>query len=209
MTGQGDGNKSEEGHEWGQAAPTSSGPPKPGDIITESGLAMAPEPLVGHDVSTPLEEDEPEHTIPSAPAVGHEGASAHPVAPPAGPRAARPDPRVPGRRRLHPLLHRRRAAPRHDRPPRRDFAQRLRVHPSRPHLPRALRGAARRGRPAGQLLRHGHRDAAVRGRRRTGHPLVHRLRRRRSTTASTTCPRTTGRARPYQHFRQDLEITAY
>ncbi|HWD56173.1 MAG TPA: hypothetical protein VG346_13690 [Acidimicrobiales bacterium] len=63
-TGQGDG---EEAHEWGEAVPASSGNPKPGDIITESGLAIAPEPLVGHDVSTPLEEDEPEHTIPPGP----------------------------------------------------------------------------------------------------------------------------------------------
>jgi len=56
-----------QGHEFGEAVPASSGRPKPGDIITESGLAMAPGPLVGHDVSTPLEEDEPEHTIPPAP----------------------------------------------------------------------------------------------------------------------------------------------
>jgi hypothetical protein len=63
-TGQSDG---EEANEWGKAVPVSSGSPKPGDIITESGLAIAPEPLVGHDVSTPLEEDEPEHTIPPGP----------------------------------------------------------------------------------------------------------------------------------------------
>ena len=67
MTGQGDREQSEQVHEWGEAVPASSGRPKPGDIITESGLAMAPGPLVGHDVSTPLEEDEPEHTIPPAP----------------------------------------------------------------------------------------------------------------------------------------------
>ncbi len=67
MTGQGDGQKSEQVHEWGEAVPASSGRPKPGDIITESGLAMAPGPLVGQDVSTPLEEDEPEHTIPPGP----------------------------------------------------------------------------------------------------------------------------------------------
>lgn len=66
MMGQRDGQERED-HEWDEAAPDSAGPPKPGDIITESGLAIAPEPLVGHDVSTPLEEDEPEHTIPPAP----------------------------------------------------------------------------------------------------------------------------------------------
>jgi hypothetical protein len=63
-TGHSDG---EQAHEFGEAVPVSSGSPKPGDIITESGLAIAPEPLVGHDVSTPLEEDEPEHTIPPGP----------------------------------------------------------------------------------------------------------------------------------------------
>jgi hypothetical protein len=67
MTGQGNGQEGEHGHEWGKAAPTSSGPPKPGDIIIDPDLAIAPEPLVGHDVSTPLDEDEPEHTIPPAP----------------------------------------------------------------------------------------------------------------------------------------------
>jgi hypothetical protein len=58
---------SEQDHEFGQAVPASTGPPKPGDIITDSDLAMTPGPLVGHDVSTPLEEDEPEHTIPPGP----------------------------------------------------------------------------------------------------------------------------------------------
>jgi hypothetical protein len=67
MTGQGNGQEGEQAHEWGKAAPTSSGPPKPGDIIIDPDLAIAPEPLVGHDVSTPLDEDEPEHTIPPAP----------------------------------------------------------------------------------------------------------------------------------------------
>jgi hypothetical protein len=42
-------------------------PPKPGDIITVSGSPIAAGPLVGDDVSTPLEEDEPEHTIPPGP----------------------------------------------------------------------------------------------------------------------------------------------
>ena len=43
--------------------PSDGGHLKPGDIIIEPGLSIAPEPLVGHDVSTPLDEDEPEHSI--------------------------------------------------------------------------------------------------------------------------------------------------
>jgi hypothetical protein len=64
MTGPGDGEQGEEVHEWGEAVPASAGNPKPGDIIIDPTFAVAQEPLVGHDVSTPLEEDEPEHTIP-------------------------------------------------------------------------------------------------------------------------------------------------
>jgi hypothetical protein len=67
MTGQDDGQQSEPVHEWGEAVPASSGRPKPGDIIIDPDLAMAPNPLVGNDVSTPLDEDEPEHTIPLGP----------------------------------------------------------------------------------------------------------------------------------------------
>ncbi len=67
MTGEADGQGSEQVHGWGEAVSPSSGRPKPGDIISDSGLAVAPEPLVGQDVSTPLEEDEPEHTIPPSP----------------------------------------------------------------------------------------------------------------------------------------------
>jgi hypothetical protein len=67
MTGQGDGQSGEKDHEFGHAVPASSGQPKPGDIITESGFPISLEPLVGADTSTPLEEDEPEHTIPPAP----------------------------------------------------------------------------------------------------------------------------------------------
>jgi hypothetical protein len=66
MTGQGDGQQGEKAHEWGEAVPASEGHPKPGDIITDAGFTIAPGPLVGHDVSTPLEEDEPEGTIPPA-----------------------------------------------------------------------------------------------------------------------------------------------
>ena len=71
MTGQGEGQEGDQHHEWEEAVPASSGRPKPGDIITESGLAVTPGPMVGHDVSTPLEEDEPEHAT-AGPAVGHE-----------------------------------------------------------------------------------------------------------------------------------------
>jgi hypothetical protein len=65
--GKSDEQQSGQSHEWGEAVPASSGHPGPGDIITESGLAISPEPLVGHKVSSPLEEDEPEHTIPPGP----------------------------------------------------------------------------------------------------------------------------------------------
>jgi hypothetical protein len=64
MTGSGDGEQGEKVHEWGEAVPASAGNPKPGDIIIDPTFSVAQEPLVGHDVSTPLEEDEPEHTIP-------------------------------------------------------------------------------------------------------------------------------------------------
>jgi hypothetical protein len=67
MTGHDDEQQTAQAHEWGEAVPASSGRPKPGDIITESGFAVTPGPMVGNDVSTPLEEDEPEHTIPPAP----------------------------------------------------------------------------------------------------------------------------------------------
>src|ERR1700743_2355685 len=67
MTAQGDGEQGEKAHEWGEAVPASAGHPKPVDIIIDPTFAVAQEPLVGHDVSTPLEEDEPEHTIPPGP----------------------------------------------------------------------------------------------------------------------------------------------
>lgn len=52
---------------FGEAVSGSSGHAEPGDIIIDPDLAIAPEPLVGQDESTPLEEDEPEHTIPPGP----------------------------------------------------------------------------------------------------------------------------------------------
>ena len=55
-------------HEWGHAiAPGSSARPEPGDIIINADLGIAPEPLVGRDESTPLEDHEPEGTIPPSP----------------------------------------------------------------------------------------------------------------------------------------------
>jgi hypothetical protein len=59
--------QSDQVHEWGEAVRVSSGTPKSGDIITESGLPIAAKPLVGHGMSTPLDEDEPEHPIPPGP----------------------------------------------------------------------------------------------------------------------------------------------
>jgi len=58
----------DETHEWGEAIPSSdTRRPEPGDIILNPELKTAPEPLVGDDVSTPLEEDEPEGLIPPCP----------------------------------------------------------------------------------------------------------------------------------------------
>jgi hypothetical protein len=55
-------------HKWGEAVTSpSSQRPESGDIIISPGLLGAPEPLVGPDASTPLEEDEPEGIIPPSP----------------------------------------------------------------------------------------------------------------------------------------------
>ena len=67
MTDHGGREMDEQDPEYEEAAPASSAHPEPGDINTESGLAVIPEPVVGSDVSTRLEEDEPEHTIPPGP----------------------------------------------------------------------------------------------------------------------------------------------
>jgi hypothetical protein len=67
MTGHSDGEQNDQDHGWGEAVEASTGHVEPGDIITESDLAISPEPLVGQNLSTPLEEDEPEHTIPPGP----------------------------------------------------------------------------------------------------------------------------------------------
>jgi hypothetical protein len=54
-------------HEWGEAVAASSSHPQPGDIIIDPDLTIPPEPLVGDNVSSPLEEGEPEQTIPPGP----------------------------------------------------------------------------------------------------------------------------------------------
>jgi hypothetical protein len=59
---------SDEAQEWGEAVDPSSGRvPGPGDIIVTGGSATPMDPLVGDDISSPLEEDESEGTIPPCP----------------------------------------------------------------------------------------------------------------------------------------------
>ncbi len=175
MTGQGDGPQSEQVHEWGEAVPASSGRPKPGDIITESGLAMTPGPLVGHDVSTPLEEDEPEHTIP-------------------------PGPLWAMKERRHTQWHLLPAHEKHDRIRECLEADDFTIYCIDDGRHHAMIGRRVGTSPSGceytllgrisrqryeelrdevvmlvQLFRHGHRDATVRGRGRGGNPFVQRL----------------------------------
>ncbi len=50
---------------YGKAV-SSNEEPHPGDIIRDDAAMITPEPLAGRDESTPLEEDEPEGTIPPA-----------------------------------------------------------------------------------------------------------------------------------------------
>ena len=207
MTGQGDGQQGEPDHEWGKAVPASSVRPSPGDIIIDRP-GDGPESPGRPGRVDPARRGRAGAHHPGGAAVGHEGAPAHPVAPPAGPRATRTHPRVPGGRRLHPLLHRRRAAARHDRPAGRRVAQRLRVHASRPDLPSALRGTPGRGRAAGQLFRHGHRGATLRGRRRGGHPFSNVFDVAVYESIADV-PEDYRPGSPFHHFRQELEITAY
>jgi len=59
-------NENNENDEFGTAFTPSSGEhPKPGDIIDDPALGVSPEPIVGRDASTPLEE-EPDHDIPDS-----------------------------------------------------------------------------------------------------------------------------------------------
>jgi hypothetical protein len=53
-------------HEWGKAI-TPTERPEPGDVIRGTSTWAERTPLVGPDDSTPLEEDEPEGTIPPCP----------------------------------------------------------------------------------------------------------------------------------------------
>jgi hypothetical protein len=62
-----DGSQEGEPNGWGEAVtPTPSSPARPGDIVLEPGVARLPEPLVGRDESTPLDE-EPEGVVPPCP----------------------------------------------------------------------------------------------------------------------------------------------
>jgi hypothetical protein len=59
---------SNDSQEFGEAVDPSSGrEPGPGDIIVTGGSVASMEPLVGSGDSSPLEEDEPEGTIPPCP----------------------------------------------------------------------------------------------------------------------------------------------
>ena len=59
-TGTGSGREAREPHEWGEAVEQShANPLEPGDIATAPAPLGIPEPVVGQDESTPLEEDEP------------------------------------------------------------------------------------------------------------------------------------------------------
>ena len=90
-------------------------------MITESTAGPSPRvPLVGQDVSTPLEEDEPERAIPGLARCRamkeRRHAQWHLLA---GPRAARADPGVPGGSTTTPsTASTTGGSPRHDRPPR-------------------------------------------------------------------------------------------
>jgi hypothetical protein len=54
--------------EWGASVtPTPTNPAKPGDIVVEPGVARLPEPIIGSNESTPLEEEEPEGVVPPCP----------------------------------------------------------------------------------------------------------------------------------------------
>jgi len=50
---------------YGEAVPSGESP-HPGDIIKDGDALISPEPLVGRDASTPLDDDEPEGIIPNA-----------------------------------------------------------------------------------------------------------------------------------------------
>jgi hypothetical protein len=63
-----DGPQDSQSDGWGKAVtPTPSNPVRPGDIVVEPGVARLPEPVIGEDESTPLEEGEPEGVVPPCP----------------------------------------------------------------------------------------------------------------------------------------------
>lgn len=67
-TGTASGREGREPHEWGEAVEQSPASPlEPGDIATAPAPLGIPEPVVGRDESTPLEDDEPEGTVPPCP----------------------------------------------------------------------------------------------------------------------------------------------
>jgi len=58
----------EQSHQWGEAVMASPDTRvEPGDIVIDRDLTIPPEPVVGDDISTALEEDEPEGNIPPNP----------------------------------------------------------------------------------------------------------------------------------------------
>jgi hypothetical protein len=67
MSGNDDKDNTKNVHEWGEAVSAAESRAEPGDIIIDPDLLTVPEPIVGHDVSSALDEDETEHTIPPGP----------------------------------------------------------------------------------------------------------------------------------------------
>ena len=193
MTGQSNGEGSGKVHEWGEAVPIASGTPKPGDIITQSGLAIAPEPLVGHDVSTQLEEDEPERTIPPGPLwamkerrhIQWHLLPAHER--PSGSASAWTPTTTP-------FVASTTGTSRDDRSPRGHLTEWLRICADRPHFSPALRGIARRGGPVVNCFDTATEcDSAVSPSKRTS--VRPTFLKSPIPTASTTSPATTDRAR--------------
>jgi hypothetical protein len=60
------GDEGDDAH-WGEAVTTAATKPRPGDLAVSPGVGILRDPLVGGEESTPLEEDEPEGTVPPSP----------------------------------------------------------------------------------------------------------------------------------------------